>query len=165
MNYRDAIPADIAALDTLFRRSFTDTFGHLYAPHDLASFLAQFTREAWAEDLATKRFHLAEQDGRLLGYAKLGPLALPVTPTRRALELWQLYMAEDAKGTRAAHALMTWAIATARADGAAELYLSVYVDNHRAKRFYARFGFNDIGPYDFPVGDHIDEDRLMRLTL
>ncbi len=52
-----------------------------------------------------------------------------------------------------------------RSEGATELYLSVYVENQRAKRFYERYGFLDIGRYDFPVGDHIDEDRLMRLTL
>lgn len=60
---------------------------------------------------------------------------------------------------------MDWTIATARARGASELILSVYVDNHRAKAFYTRYGFVDIGRYDFPVGDTIDEDRIMRLSL
>ena len=45
---------------------------------------------------------------------------------------------------------MDWTIATARARGASELILSVYVDNHRAKAFYTRYGFVDIGRYDFP---------------
>ncbi|GAA3260048.1 hypothetical protein GCM10020258_22280 [Sphingomonas yabuuchiae] len=45
------------------------------------------------------------------------------------------------------------------------MILSVYVDNHRAKAFYARYGFVDVGRYDFPVGGTIDEDRIMRLSL
>jgi ribosomal protein S18 acetylase RimI-like enzyme len=165
ITYRDATPADIPAIDALFRRSFADTFGHLYAPADLAAFFGQFTPEAWAEEFTQLRFRVAERKGRLVGYAKLGAVALPVTPLGQAAELWQLYLADEAKGAGVADELLRWAIDTARRDGAGELFLSVYVDNHRAKRFYARHGFVDIGPYAFPVGDHLDEDRLMRLVL
>ena len=45
------------------------------------------------------------------------------------------------------------------------MWLSVYVDNHRARRFYARNGFEDRGRYAFMVGAHADEDRLMRRML
>ena len=62
-------------------------------------------------------------------------------------------------------ALMDWTIATARDRGADTLALSVYVDNHRAQAFYRRYGFVDVGRFDFPVGNHIDEDRLMVLAL
>ncbi|MFC2570427.1 MAG: GNAT family N-acetyltransferase, partial [Schaalia sp.] len=36
---RRATPADAEALSTLSRTCFTQTFGHLYAPADLAAFL------------------------------------------------------------------------------------------------------------------------------
>jgi ribosomal protein S18 acetylase RimI-like enzyme len=49
--------------------------------------------------------------------------------------------------------------------GADELYLSVFVDNHRARRFYKRYGFEAVGRYDFMVGTHADEDIVMRLSL
>jgi diamine N-acetyltransferase len=163
--YRDGAPGDVSAIDALFRASFAATFGHLYRPEDLAAFFARFTPEAWADELATLRFRLAERDGRLIGYCKISGVTLPVTPIGPATELRQLYLVEEAKGSGVADALVRWAIETARAAGSGELFLSVYVDNHRAKRFYARHGFVDIGRYDFPVGDHIDEDRLMRLAL
>jgi ribosomal protein S18 acetylase RimI-like enzyme len=60
---------------------------------------------------------------------------------------------------------MDWAIATAREQGAQDLYLSVFIENERAKRFYVRLGFERIGTYAFPVGHHVDEDDLMRLAL
>ena len=44
---RRATREDLPAIDALFRRSFADTFAHLYAPEDLAAFLAEFTPEAW----------------------------------------------------------------------------------------------------------------------
>ena len=167
LRYRDATAADAAALDALFRQSFAATFGHLYAPTDLAAFFAEFTPARWLQELASPdhAFRIAEQDGALVGYAKIGPEALPIERRGPAIELRQLYLAEAAKGTGVAHALMDWAIATARARGAAELWLSVYVDNHRAKRFYDRYGFEDVGAYAFMVGAHEDEDRLMRLVL
>jgi ribosomal protein S18 acetylase RimI-like enzyme len=165
--YRDGTAADLAAIEALFRASFTETFGHLYKPEDLAAFFARSTPEAWAEEFATPglTFRLAEDEQGLAGFAKVGRLELPAETQAPALELRQLYLDARAKGSGAAQALMDWAIATARARGAEELWLSVYIDNHRAKRFYARNGFEDRGRYIFRVGNHEDEDRLMRLQL
>ncbi|WP_448662247.1 GNAT family N-acetyltransferase [Sphingomonas sp. CJ20] len=164
---RDATAADLPAIDALFRESFVATFGHLYRDPDLASFLDQFTPEAWAAEFAGNgyAFRVVEDAAGLMGYAKISGLQLPAETQAPATELRQLYLAERAKGSGAAGALMDWAIASARARGSAELWLSVYVDNARAKRFYARYGFEDRGAYAFMVGAHEDEDRLMRLTL
>lgn len=167
MIHRAGTEADLPAIDALFRRSFAATFGHLYAPEDLAAFFARFTPDAWAAELAQPdlAFRLAERGGVLLGFAKVGAPTLPVEPAEPALELRQLYLDEAAKGTGVADALMGWVLDTARRRGAGEVFLSVYVDNHRARRFYARHGFERIGRYDFMVGNHVDEDDLMRLAL
>lgn len=165
--YRDAGAGDVAAIAALFRTSFVGTFGHLYPPEDLATFLTKYTPAAWADDLAQPGLgiRLAEEDGAVIGFAKIGGVTLPVTPAGPALELRQLYLLDAAKGRGVADALMEWALDQARARGAGEMFLSVYVDNHRAKRFYARHGFADIGRYTFMVGNHGDEDRLMRRAL
>jgi diamine N-acetyltransferase len=167
MTYRDAVAGDLPAIDALFRASFIATFGHLYAPEDLAAFLADFTPEAWAEEFATPglRFRLAVDAQGLAGFAKTSGLTLPADTQAAAHELRQLYLSERAKGSGAAQALLDWAVAQGRGLGAAELWLSVYVDNHRAKRFYQRNGFEDQGAYAFMVGTHADEDRLMRKLL
>lgn len=167
MTFRDATPADSAAIDAVFRDSFQATFAHLYAPEDLASFLGKFTVEGWAAELADPAFafRVIEDADGIAGYCKLGPISLPADPQGPAIELRQLYLLDRAKGSGAAQALMDWTLATARARGAIELWLSVYIDNHRAKRFYTRYGFEDRGPYAFMVGNHADEDRLMRLAL
>ncbi|HWK37084.1 GNAT family N-acetyltransferase [Sphingomonas sp.] len=167
ITYRDAGVADIPAIDALFRASFVGTFGHLYPPEDLTAFLAKYTAQAWADDLtqADLRIRLAEEDGAAIGFAKVSDITLPVTPAGPALELRQLYLLEGAKGRGVADALMHWAIDQAKGRGAEELFLSVYVDNHRGKRFYARYGFEDVGAYTFMVGSHADEDRLMRRAI
>jgi diamine N-acetyltransferase len=164
---RDATIDDLPAIDTLFRISFIATFGHLYQPQDLADFLAGFTPQAWAEEFAEPdlRFRVAEDEHGLAGFAKTSNLTLPAQTNARTYELRQLYLDERAKGTGAAQALIDWALDQGRARGAEEMWLSVYIDNHRAKRFYEKNGFEDQGPYVFMVGTHEDEDRLMRRTL
>ena len=75
MTHRDAIASDLPAIDRLFRRSFCDTFGHLYRSEDLAAFLAQFSPEAWAEEFDDPHyaFHVAEAGGELAGYRQARP--------------------------------------------------------------------------------------------
>ena len=165
--YRDATPTDAAALAAVFAESFTATFGHLYAAENLAAFLAGCGEDAWADELGDPgyRIRVAEADGRIIGFAKLGPPKLPVAPRGPSAELRQLYVLKPWQGAGVAAVLMDWAITTARAVGAEELYLSVFIENERAKRFYARLGFERIGTYAFPVGNHVDEDDLMRLVL
>lgn len=167
MTYRDARAADLPAIDRVFRRSFCDTFAHLYLAEDLAAFLAKFTAEAWTEEFLDPRyrFRVAEVDGEVVGYVKLGPSALPIETNRRAIELRQIYLLKEQHGTGIAAALTEWAIDEARRLGFEELYLTVYVDNHRARRFYDRHGFDAVGRYDFMVGNHADEDIIMRKAL
>ena len=69
------------------------------------------------------------------------------------------------QGAGLAAEMMDWVLAEARRRGAEDIYLSVFVDNHRARRFYERYRFEPVGRYDFMVGTHADEDIIMRLKL
>jgi GNAT superfamily N-acetyltransferase len=165
--YRDAAAADAALLATLFRTAFVETFGHLYRPEDLASFLARMDEAGWRGELGNPayRIRLAEAEGEAIGFAKLGPLGLPVEPRGAALELCQLYLLKSWHGRGVAQALMGWVLDEARRRGADALYLSVWTENHRARRFYAGYGFSFVAPYAFMVGDQADEDEIWRLEL
>lgn len=165
--YRHATLEDAPAIDGLFRQGFTDTFAHLYDPRDLAAFFAKFTQDDWREEIANPdyAFRLAEEDGRLAGYAKVSPVSLPIEPETPAAELRQIYVLEPWQGAGIARDLMAWVLAEARSRGAEELYLTVFIDNHRARHFYDRYGFEAVGRYDFMVGTHADEDVIMRLKL
>lgn len=165
--YRDAVPADAAALKTLARATFTETFGHLYSAEDLVAFLETHSEEKWLEELSDPAFavRVAEAGGELVGYAKLGPPSLPFEPEGRPTELRQFYILQPWQGQGLAQALMKWALAEANAREADEMYLSVFVDNHRARRFYERYGFRFVAPYAFMVGNQADEDHILRLDL
>ena len=167
VTYRDASEADAAALATLFRDSFCETFGHLYKPQDLAAFLAQHTEERWRDQLLDPDYavRVAEDSGQFAGFAKLGPLKLPVTPSSKAIELRQFYVLGPWQGSGVASALMEWVADEGRRRAADELFLSVFTGNQRARRFYARHGLVEVGTHAFMVGDQADQDIIMRLTL
>jgi ribosomal protein S18 acetylase RimI-like enzyme len=167
IDYRNASLTDAEAIDRIYRTGFNDTFAHLYRPEDLRTFLSDFTLERWREELSdpSYAFRLAEEGAAPFGYIKLGPISLPVEPAVPAIELKQLYLLKEWHGKGAADALIEWALAEAAERGAHQLYLSVYTENWRARRFYERFGFVFHAPYVFMVGDHADEDMIMRREL
>jgi len=153
----------------LFCRSFADTFGHAYRPGVMEQWLADDCRlERFEEECSGGDFavFLAEDDGgRLQGYCVLGPYDIEPETTKRWWVLRQLYLDPAAKGSGLGQALLERAIAETRACGFEELYLTVWIDNHRARRFYERNGFVEVGRYAFVVGDQVDDDRILRLTL
>ena len=155
----------LAALLPVARRIFTETFAHLYARDAFEAFCdgVYAVDGPMARDFHDPAVHwrVATHDGEPVGYAKVTPLRAPApAPATHALELQQIYVLAGWQGTGVAQALMTWAISTAGELGASELYLTVFDHNHRAKRFYARNGFREVGHCTFTLGDRVDDDRV-----
>ena len=165
--FRLAGTDDAPALSRLGADTFTETFGHLYQPADLAAFLLTHGEEEWRKELADPEFAvlIVEDDGEAIGYAKVGPPHLPFEPRGTAVELRQFYLLEPWQGRGLADRMMQWVIDEAERRGGDDLYLSVFVDNDRARKFSQRWGFVAEGRYAFMVGGHADEDVVMRRPL
>ncbi|MEV7201212.1 ribosomal protein S18-alanine N-acetyltransferase [Streptomyces griseoluteus] len=89
-------------------------------------------------DGATRRYLVAEDDGRLVGYAGLassGDLG----------DVQTIAVARDQQGTGLGARLLTELLRAATAFECAEVMLECRVDNTRAQRLYERFGFAPIG--------------------
>jgi GNAT superfamily N-acetyltransferase len=152
------------------RRIFSETFAHLY-DHKVFEEFCDYTYSPdgpMARDLADPaiRWRVATFDHEPIGYAKLTPLRTAIPEARQnALELQQIYVLARWHGQGVAEALMHWALETARSSAAPELYLTVFDHNERAKRFYTRHGFVEVGRCTFSLGGRVDEDRVWRKTL
>jgi diamine N-acetyltransferase len=168
IEYRTPTADDAQALADLGQETFVQAFGHLYSAVNLNLFLQEtYALCALQADLANpeRLFQVAEDDGRMIGYCKLGLANHFPGPfeNRRVMEFKQLYLRDGYKGVGAADQLMKWALHMSQ--GYDDIVLSVYSDNPRAQRFYQRYGFEKYMDYFFMVGDHRDEEYLYRLKL
>lgn len=163
---RRAAPSDTAELAQLAAITFTETFGHLYPPEDLASYVASaYTAETCLQALTDPRlaYWLVGAPGEpAVGFALAGYCKLPVANLESSAgELRQLYVRathqQQRLGTRLFETALAWL-----EERHSPLYIGVWSKNHGAQRFYARYGFVKVGEYGFPVGKTIDRELILR---
>ena len=167
---RAASAADIPALSRLAIDSFVAKFGDMYRPEDLSAFLSEsYSEPAIAAELANpdRLYRLAERDGGLVAYCKLGlSCSFPeYARGRNVLELKQLYALSQATGSGIGRALMDWAMGEFAARGADEVQISVFSGNEGAQRFYRRYGFEKVADVTFRVGSQLDAEFLFAKLL
>lgn len=160
---RRATPVDAEALVELSTVTFTETFGHLYDPADLETFLTEAYELQKHTTLLADPDHatwLVEDNGALVGYALAGPCGLPhpdVLPEDR--ELKRLYLLADHQksglGSTLIELVLDWI-------GPRTAWLGVWSQNFGAQRFYHRYGFSKAGEYFFKVGNHRDHEFIYR---
>jgi len=163
---RRATVDDAQVLSDLATRTFVETFGHLYPPEDLQSFL----EDAYAPE--RQRIILAHPDyavwlledaGIAVGHAAAGPCGLPHPEVSAGDgELKRLYVLKSHQnggwGARVFDEALTWL----ERDGPRRLWIGVWSENFGAQRFYTRYGFERVGDYEFPVGRVRDLEFILR---
>jgi diamine N-acetyltransferase len=163
---RRAGPADAATVAALGAATFIETFGHLYAPEDLAGFLGQAHSVARAHaDLTDPRcaIWLLEAAGEALGYVLAGPCDLPHPEAGAGDgEIKRLYLLAGAQSGGWGGRLFDAAVAWLQAEGPRAVWIGVWSENHGAQRFYARRGFVKVGEYGFNVGKTTDHEFILR---
>lgn len=167
MNFaiRRGVATDAAALAELAARTFRETFSADNRPEDMALHLARAygTAQQGLElvDPAITTL-LVEVDGQPGGYAQLRSGAAPECVTGPSpLELWRFYVDQPWQGRGIAQALMRQVDAEAGRGGARTLWLGVWERNARARAFYAKCGFRDVGAHIFMVGADPQTDRIL----
>ena len=156
-------------LADLARTTFYDAFAATNDPADMALHLeraygvAQQTAELLDTGITTL---LVEKDRNAIAYAQIRNHHVPecvtgVTP----LELWRFYVDRRWHGQGVAPALMERVKSEARLRGAGTLWLGVWEHNDRARAFYAKCGFSDVGQHIFLFGTDPQTDRVMSTIL
>jgi GNAT superfamily N-acetyltransferase len=163
---RRATPDDARLLADLGALTFTQTFGHLYAPGDLADFLSDsYSPERLAAYLGDPRSAawIMEHAGEAIGYALAGACDLPHPDvTDRCGELKRIYMRADWQGGGRGSRLLNLSLDWLESSGPRALWIGVWSENFGAQRLYGRLGFEKVGEYDFAVGAHKDREFILR---
>lgn len=162
-------PADARLLADLAASTFRETYAVQNRPEDMALYVSRAYGQSQQEaELANPEMAtlLAEVGGQLAGYAQLRASAVPDSVRGVApLEVWRFYVAAPWHGHGVAHALMQNVEQEARAREAQTLWLGVWERNERAKAFYRKCGFVDVGSQVFVLGKDAQTDRIMVRSL
>lgn len=164
---RRAVPGDAAALAMLGAETFTETFGHLYPPEDLRTFLVKsHSQEAWTRLLGDPRHAVwiaALSDSARVGFISVGACKLPVENCEPAAgEVQQLYVLARHHNLRLGTRLMEIGLEWLAAQRLMPIYVGVWSENYGAQRFYARYGFSKVGEYGFQVGSTTDREFILK---
>ena len=163
--FRPGVPADAAALAELAARTFHETFAADNRPEDMAAHEAesygpaQQARELIDPDIVTVLVHA---DDALVGFSQVRRGPAPACVIGEApIEVWRFYIAKERHGQGIAQALMQRVHTDAHRMGARTLWLGVWERNERAKAFYRKCGFIDVGAHVYMVGTDAQSDRIM----
>ena len=166
---RQASAGDAELLAELGARTFCETFAADNSPENMASYLASaFGPAMQAAELAEPEslFLIAEVDGIAAGYAKLKPGTPPPDVTgEKPIELVRLYVSREWLGRRVGAALMRACIDEAKRQGHHTLWLGVWEHNDRARSFYSKWSFRDVGTHIFQLGADPQTDILMERSI
>jgi ribosomal protein S18 acetylase RimI-like enzyme len=162
-------PDDAALLAELGARTFSETFAPDNSPEDMTAYLASaFCPAQQTAELADPQcvFLIAETNGVAVGYAMLrsGNVLDNVTGDN-PVELVRLYVSQESLGSGVGAALMQACIREAGQRGHQTLWLGVWEHNHRARAFYRKWNFNEVGTHIFQLGDDPQTDILMQRAI
>lgn len=164
IDWRRGEPADAAALSLLGSATFLASFAHDHPGAALIAHARDAHSQAYYEGVLADPEKIVIMGETPLGapvaYALLTPPDLPATPEPGDFELKRFYLLGPWQGNGNGDAMMDIALAAAHERGARRLLLAVYPQNERARRFYARHGFEQIGRMTFMVGDTPFDDLI-----
>lgn len=167
---RRAAPADAAAVALVAGATFLTTFAGVLAGPDIVAHVERTSSPAsfaaWLADPASVVTLAEHPHGAApVGYTLLCPPDLPIEAGPADIELRRIYTLPNFAGTGLGAALMTQAVADARALGHTRLLLGVLATNTRATTFYARQGFTIAGRRQYQVGATLHDDLVFARDL
>jgi GNAT superfamily N-acetyltransferase len=166
---RAATSEDIDALVELAATTFRETHEPYLDLAEINDYIADKLTPATFESILADEasfLRVCEDGDRLFGYLHLRRSTAPACVTGCApVELVRIYLRREAIGRGFGAGLMRSALAEAERQGGDTLWLLVYEKNERARCFYRRWGFADVGTASFWFGGREYFDPVMALSL
>ena len=162
--WRKAGVDDAEALSYLGAATFLSTFAFDHPGKPLIEHLnAEHSADYYAAKLVHPDIDIVIGEtplGAPVGYVMLVPPEHPELQQPGDIELKRVYVLGPWQGGGNGRALMAQALNIAQRRGAKRMLLAVYESNARARAFYERAGFAQIGETTFMVGDVAFRDMV-----
>jgi diamine N-acetyltransferase len=169
MNIRYGNPNDAVLLAELGAKTFLDAYAGQISLREIDAYIRKwFSIEIQTAELSDPDniFLVAVVDGNPIGYAKLKLNSVhELVKGAKPLEIERIYLLQERTGTGIGKELMQGCIHEARQRDCDVIWLGVWEDNQRAIRFYKRWGFREVGSHTFRLGDNLQRDLIMELSV
>jgi GNAT superfamily N-acetyltransferase len=170
---RQALPADAESLAKLGESTFRETFAADNSPENMDAYVAaSFSASLQAAELTDPDslillFELVTPEVSVpIGYAKLKSGEPPSgVAGENPIELVRLYVMQGWIGHRVGARLMETCLAEAKRAGHRTIWLGVWEHNQRARSFYRKWNFREVGTHIFQLGTDAQTDILMERSL
>lgn len=166
---RAAIASDALRLGVLATQVFLDTYATEGVDTAIAHEVqASFSTEAMRSIIDSGRSHLqvAERAEHLIGFAQTTVgAAQALVQAARPAELDRLYVQEPHTRCGVGSALLREAERFAAQGGCGALWLTPWVHNHRALKFYAHHGYQNLGITTFTMQGVAIDNFVLAKTL
>ena len=162
-----ATSADAAAYARVARETFLDSYGHLSDPAMMAVHLHRNFSEAIQRqellDPATTVLVAREPRGEWAGFVAMRTVEAPAcVRASRPLQLQRIYVVRGWQGRGAGPLLLDATFAFAAEHGHDAVWLQVWERNARARRFYEKQGFAEVGTHPYRFADEWEDDLVLQ---
>jgi diamine N-acetyltransferase len=166
---RRADAADAELVSVLGAVTFYEAYFEQDDPPDLANYIHEsFALTKIRAEIEDKHaeFFIIFLDKHAVGYAKLRTDSKAEgVKNERAIELQRIYVVERVFGRGVGARLLKHCLEAARERGFETLWLGVWEENRRARKFYEKHGFRRVGTLTFPYGDAVGINFVLEKVL
>jgi ribosomal protein S18 acetylase RimI-like enzyme len=160
---------ELAALQTISRETFAQTFDAHNSPEDMQNYLnTSFATDKLKAELSNpeSEFYFAKAGDTIIGYLKVNTgAAQSELKDSNAFEIERIYVDQAYLGKKIGQLLFNKAIDLAILKKASYVWLGVWEENHRALAFYTKNGFVPFDKHLFKLGNDEQTDIMMKLEL
>lgn len=165
LHFRRATIADAAALADIARQTFVDTYGPYTDPEDVRLHCEKsFSVEQQSKEIADPNYHvlLCFQGEELIAFTQVVKRDPPACVTQdKTICLYRYYVKKEWHGKGIATPLLEQIEQLAREAGADYLWLSMWAPNQRAKAYYLKVGFEEVGFMEYHFGTKVEQDLVL----
>lgn len=163
-----ATETDVHLLSVIGTQTILESHGHSASPEDMQHYVGKnMSEEAFTEELSNtdNLYYIIYSDNEPVGYAKIVlNEPNPNVAAQNVTKLGRIYILKKFLGQPFGKELFDYIQNISKQHDQAGMWLNVWIENHRAFKFYQKQGFKIVGSYDFVVSPtHSNPNHVMYL--